>query len=106
GGGSKAGQEAVVDAIAREATPESTRIREVRGGRLLELAGPSHQRYLTVSPYVGCLIGCRFCYAQDRLADRRRLEGLPQVAWGSRAHGRVDAPPLRPAHTAPPRPPP
>jgi DNA repair photolyase len=97
---SKTRQQAVLDAIAREAPRDSTRIREIRGGRLLELAGPSHQRYLTVSPYVGCLIGCRFCYAQDRLADRRRLEGLPQVAWGSWVDVRVDAPALLAAELA------
>jgi len=91
---SRSRQAAVLSAIAREGTTAAPRIREVRGGPLLELAGPSHQRYLTVSPYVGCLIGCRFCYAQDRLADRRRLEGLPQVAWGSWVDVRVDAPEL------------
>ncbi len=63
-------------------------MREVRVARLLE---PTDGRLLTLSPYVGCLIGCRFCYAQSHVAAARRLAGLPQVAWGSFVDVRVNA---------------
>jgi len=69
-----------------------TRIREVRGERLLQRAGQLAERYYTLSPYVGCLIGCRFCYAPSRLDSVRRLAGLPDARWGSWVDVRVDAP--------------
>lgn len=70
---------------------ETMRVREVRVDRLLEIAGTPDRRYDTLSPYVGCLIGCRFCYAQSRLALGRELEGLPEVPWGSWVDVRVNA---------------
>lgn len=79
-------------AEARRADHGSTRVREVRAGRLLEPSGTAAAPYHTLSPYVGCLIGCRFCYAQSRLVDVRRLELLPEVPWGSWVDARVDAP--------------
>ena len=69
----------------------STRIREVRDNRLLQRAGDLQHRYWTLSPYVGCLIGCQFCYAPSRLDPLRRLLGLPEVKWGSWVDVRVDA---------------
>lgn len=69
----------------------STRIREIHSTRLLELAGVPGQRFYTLSPYLGCLIGCRFCYAQSRLDPQRSLLRLPQVAWGSYVDVRVNA---------------
>jgi DNA repair photolyase len=71
---------------------DSTRIRETRGDRLLQRAGDLAQRYWTLSPYVGCLIGCQFCYAPSRLDPLRRLGGLSDVKWGSWVDVRVDAP--------------
>jgi DNA repair photolyase len=68
------------------------RVREVRVTRLLEPAAAGRVRYHTLSPYVGCLIGCRFCYAQAGVARVRRLSGLPEVPWGSYADARVNAP--------------
>jgi DNA repair photolyase len=67
-------------------------IREVRGGPLLEPAGTDARPYFTLSPYVGCLIGCRFCYAQERVAVARALRGLAERPWGSYVDVRVDAP--------------
>jgi hypothetical protein len=66
-------------------------VREVRVDRLLmaaETRGPLHY---TLSPYVGCLIGCRFCYAQSTIAVVRRLEGRSEAAWGSFVDVRVNA---------------
>ncbi len=64
------------------------RIREVQVTQLLEPA----DGFETLSPYVGCLIGCRFCYAQSRLASTRALLGLADVPWGSYVDVRVNAP--------------
>ena len=73
---------------------QSTRIREIQGTRLLELAGVPGQRFYTLSPYLGCLIGCRFCYAQSRLDPMRTLLRLPQIPWGSYVDIRINAPEL------------
>lgn len=86
-------------------------VREVRGGRLLVPAGSPERPYDTLSPYVGCLIGCRFCYAQERVGVVRSLRGLADRPWGSYVDARVDAPtrlreelaslPLRPVKLCP-----
>lgn len=68
------------------------KVREVRVARLLERAGGIERPYFTLSPYVGCLIGCRFCYAQSSVGQVRRWMRLPQVPWGSYVDVRVNAP--------------
>jgi hypothetical protein len=77
--------------LAREAGEPAPRIREVSVEHLLEPAGTDGERYLTLSPYVGCLIGCRFCYAQSHVAATRSLLALPVVPWGSFVDARVNA---------------
>jgi DNA repair photolyase len=74
------------------ATLDAPRIRRVRVSSLLEPAGDEDEPYLTLSPYVGCLIGCRFCYAQSHLAAWRALVGLPEAPWGSYVEVRENAP--------------
>jgi DNA repair photolyase len=94
----EAHEDRVLEAIERDARAQrealvgETRVREVRVTRLLEPAGTPGSRYYTLSPYVGCLIGCRFCYAQDRVGLVRKLEGLPEAPWGSYVDARVNAP--------------
>jgi DNA repair photolyase len=79
---------------AAEAAAGSARIREIHSTRLLERAGVPGKRFYTLSPYLGCLIGCRFCYAQSRLDPMRALLRLPQIPWGSYVDVRVNAPEL------------
>jgi DNA repair photolyase len=80
------------EAQAAKALEEGrTKIREIHVERLLEPAHSGSLRYYTLSPYVGCLIGCRFCYAQTRLSWLRRLAELPEVPWGSWVDVRVNA---------------
>lgn len=79
---------------------EAPRIREVTVTRALEPMGPAHERFFALSPYVGCTIGCRFCYAQSRLAGARRLLGLPVVAWGSWVDARTNLPTVLEAELA------
>jgi len=79
---------------ARAASEElsgARRIRHVHVQSLLELAGSAESPYYTVSPYMGCTIGCKFCYAQSNLAAVRRLVQLPDAPWGSYVDVRADA---------------
>lgn len=78
-------------AAARVADEGGQRIREVQVERVLELTGEGARRYYSLSPYVGCLIGCRFCYAQSPIATVRKLEQLPDTPWGSYVDVRVNA---------------
>lgn len=72
--------------------PGEARIREVEVTSLLELAGPASEGFYTLSPYVGCVIGCKFCYAQSSVGPLRRLLGLGPAPWGSYVDVRRDAP--------------
>jgi len=67
------------------------RVRELRGGRFLREVRAGGRSFYTASPYRGCSIGCRFCYAQSRLQPWRALSGLPEAPWGSWVDARVDA---------------
>ncbi|MRG95156.1 hypothetical protein [Polyangium spumosum] len=79
-------------ASARELDEAGARVREVRVSCLLTTAGAPGERHHTLSPYVGCLVGCRFCYAQSRVVESRRLARLPEVPWGSYVDVRINAP--------------
>jgi len=103
---------ALCEAVARAIAPregaapdepvDAPRIREVEVDRLLEPAAG----FYTLSPYVGCLIGCRFCYAQSRLTGLRRFAGLSPAPWGSWVDVRINAPAVlaRELASLPPRP--
>lgn len=90
----QANEHVVLDALEKEAAAGATndpRIREVRVDRLLENAWHEGQAFHTLSPYVGCLVGCRFCYAQSHVALSRQLERRRPVPWGSYVDVRVNA---------------
>jgi DNA repair photolyase len=82
---------AALRATSNRADPDA-RIREVEVESLLELAGPTSEPFYTLSPYVGCVIGCKFCYAQSNVGALRRLLGLAEVPWGSYVDVRRNAP--------------
>ena len=88
----------VLAELAREAAAAAAsehsgaRIREVEVERLLFRAGQRQEPHYTLSPYVGCLIGCRFCYAQTRVSIARRIAGLTEAPWGSFVDARSNAP--------------
>jgi DNA repair photolyase len=87
-------EERVTELLARavkEAPAGHKRIREVRVESLLEPASHGAERFYKLSPYVGCLIGCRYCYAQTPLRTLRRLEALPDAPWGSYVDARINA---------------
>lgn len=82
----------VLAALAAES--DRGRVRHVEAEQLLEPMGDGDERFYGLSPYVGCLIGCRFCYAPSRLDPLRRLLQLPPVRWGSWTDVRANAPAL------------
>lgn len=90
-------EDEVLDAFAaraaRAASKEegSARIREVFVARFLEAGADAQHRMYTANPYVGCLVGCRFCYAQSRTAVTRQLGQLPALPWGSYTDVKMNA---------------
>lgn len=71
--------------------PTATRrvaIREVTVERLLVVEG---ERQYYANPYVGCTIGCAFCYVAERADFSRSLVGLPRLEWGRYADVKVNA---------------
>ena len=63
-------------------------VREVLVDRMLISEGRGHY-YL--NPYVGCMIGCPFCYVADRADAVRKLSGLPRLPWGNWVDVKVNA---------------
>lgn len=84
-------EEAILAALETDAARSSgsARVREVHVTKLLE--ADRSGVYYSLSPYVGCLIGCRFCYAQGRIEGARRLLRLPEIPWGSFVDVRINA---------------
>jgi DNA repair photolyase len=83
----------VFDQLGRHAMAQvgQGRVRRVEVSRLLDLVGPREASYYALNPYVGCLIGCTFCYAQSKLAPVRRLLGFEDAPWGSYVEVRRNA---------------
>lgn len=77
--------------LVAPASTTTARVREVTVQQILEPQGTVASPFFGVSPYVGCVIGCRYCYAQSRLGAGRSLLGLPDVSWGSWVDVRINA---------------
>jgi DNA repair photolyase len=100
-------ERAVVARLAAGVDEEgATRVRRVEATRALEPRDAPGAAHYGLSPYVGCLIGCRFCYAQSRLTPLRRLLGRAAAPWGSWVDVRANLPALlrEELQTSPPRP--
>ncbi len=84
----------------------AARTREVSVSRALEPAGVGEAHHYALNPYVGCVVGCRFCYAQSPLAAQRALLGLSAYDWGSYVEVRTNLPEVLAAEleTMPPLP--
>lgn len=65
--------------VERAATGRSSMVREIEVPRMLIPEGAGHYY---INPYVGCAIGCEFCYVAPRADLSRALEGLPSLEWG------------------------
>ncbi len=48
--------------------------------------------HYTINPYVGCVVGCKFCYAQTPIAGVRALMGLKTYEWGAYVEARSNLP--------------
>lgn len=81
-------REAMLPDFERPTTSRRTVVREILVDRLLIPEGRNHYY---IDPYVGCMIGCPFCYVMDRADFSRRLEGLPWLPWGHYLDVKVNA---------------
>ena len=45
-----------------------------------------------INPYVGCMIGCEFCYVAQRADLSWGMQGLAEMPWGHRLDVKVNAP--------------
>ncbi len=80
-------------AIAADCDPVQ-RVRHIEATQALDDSGLAGARYYTINPYVGCVIGCRFCYAQSPIGATRALMGLADHTWGSFVDVRTNLPEL------------
>jgi DNA repair photolyase len=78
-----------LDAAPRAPVEGRVEVTEVRAGRALVDEGDG--RYY-LDPYVGCVIGCPFCWVADRADLGRALEGRPPRAWGRWVDVKVNLP--------------
>jgi DNA repair photolyase len=72
----------------RPVTNRGSLVREIEVDRVLIPEGLGHYY---VNPYVGCMIGCEFCYVDERADLSRALEGLPKLPWGRWVDVKVNA---------------
>jgi DNA repair photolyase len=87
--------------VDRPAVSRRVAVRELEVDRALIPEGLGHYY---INPYVGCIIGCEFCYVGPRADLSRALEGLPALPWGRYVDVKVNAGEVvrREARTAPP----
>lgn len=74
-----AGEKGLPQVARQSAVGSRAQIRTISVQRALVREGRG-QYYL--NPYVGCSIGCSFCFVEDQADLARGLEGLPRVPWG------------------------
>lgn len=82
-------REGLLPDVERPGAMRQAEVREIEVDRVLVPEGAGHYY---VNPYVGCMIGCDFCYAADRADFSRELEGLPRLPWGRWVDVKVNAP--------------
>lgn len=81
-------RERALPVVDRQQTSRASAVREITVDRVLMPEGLGHYY---VNPYVGCMIGCSFCYVDDRADMSRALEGLPRLPWGRWVDVKVNA---------------
>jgi DNA repair photolyase len=82
---------ATLPVLATEPSRSRVEVREVEAERSLVAEAPG-MYYL--NPYVGCILGCTYCYGIGRTAFVRDLGGLSQAPWGRWIDVRINAPAL------------
>lgn len=73
-----------------EPAGKRVQVREIESDHVLIAEEAPRTYYL--NPYVGCVLGCRYCYAIHRADFSRSLEGAPRAAWGRWVDVKVRAP--------------
>jgi DNA repair photolyase len=81
-------REALLPVLERSEPSRRAVVREITVDRVLMPEGGGNY-YL--NPYVGCMIGCEFCYVGPRAALSRRLGGLAEVPWGRYVDVKINA---------------
>lgn len=81
-------RERLLPVVERPDASRPSEVREVCVDRVLVPEGRGHYY---VNPYVGCMIGCDFCYAAHRSDLSRALGGLPELPWGRYVDVKVNA---------------
>ena len=81
-------RERLLPVLARPAAARASEVREVEVDRVLMPEGAG--RYY-LNPYVGCMIGCEFCYAAERADFSRGLDGVAALPWGRWVDVKVNA---------------
>jgi DNA repair photolyase len=74
--------------VERPTVSRRAEVREIEVDRALMPEGAGHYY---INPYVGCMIGCEFCYVAERADLSRALEGLPALPWGRYVDVKVNA---------------
>lgn len=74
--------------LPREETSRGSAVREIEVDRCLIDEGGGGYYF---NPYVGCMIGCAFCYVSDRAEMSRAMEGAPSLPWGRYVDVKVNA---------------
>ncbi|MFT6397254.1 MAG: DNA repair photolyase [Bradymonadia bacterium] len=90
-----ANEHRVVEQLRFEAAAEddpTARIRRVTVSSALDPSGVGEVTHYTINPYVGCVVGCKFCYAQTPISGARSLMGLKSYEWGSYVEARTNLP--------------
>ena len=82
-------REGLLPVLQRPAPARGSAVREIEVDRVLMAEGDGHYY---VNPYVGCMIGCEFCWAATSAELSRALEGLPTLPWGRWVDVKVNAP--------------
>ena len=82
------GRERRLPIVPRPTTSQRAAVRQILVDRVLVPEGRGHYY---VNPYVGCMVGCEFCYVADQGDVSRALEGLPRLPWGRWADVKVNA---------------
>jgi DNA repair photolyase len=72
--------------------PEPVRGSAVRAVRASRVLVPEGRGQYYLNPYAGCMIGCPYCYVDERADLSRALEGVARHAWGRWVDVKVDAP--------------
>lgn len=82
-------REGALPRVERSPSSRRSMVRLVEVERVLMPEGNGHY-YL--NPYVGCTLGCEFCYVAERADFSRALEALPAVPWGRWVDAKINAP--------------